>query len=65
MRNWEEYRVKQEKQRVDTKLEEMPPNEIDYLCRTVLGAMKRAFENPEIQKDYENWKKERKRRAML
>lgn len=62
MRNWSEYRVKQEKHEVDAKLEEIPPNELDNLCRTVFRAMKRIFENPDIQKDYEIWKAEREKR---
>lgn len=39
----------------------MPKHERDLMCRTVLGAVARMFEKPEVKADYELWKTDRER----
>lgn len=39
-----------------------PGNESDALCRTIISGMSRAFEDPAVMADYQNWKKQRQQR---
>ncbi len=44
-------------------LENMPEHDLDYTARTIVAAVNRAFEDPEIQAEFKRWKKERKKKA--
>ena len=37
----------------------MPEHQQDAMARTLIGCISRLFENPDIKKDYERWKKEK------
>lgn len=37
----------------------IPSHQTDAMCRTVIGAIARLFEDPAVQADYQKWKKER------
>ena len=43
-------------------LDTLPENESDALCRTIISGMSRAFEDPAVMADYQNWKKQRQQR---
>ena len=42
-------------------LNEMPEYQIDHICFTLPGIIKRAYEDPEYRKAFEEWKKEHRR----
>lgn len=42
----------------------IPEHEIDQLCRTLLPAVKKLFEDPAVQEDFEKWKAERAARKQ-
>ena len=44
-------------------LEKMPEHDLDYTARTIVAAVNRAFEDPEIQAEFKRWKKERKKKT--
>ncbi len=46
---------------VEIDLGAMPKHERDLMCRTVLGAVARMFEKPEVKADYELWKTDHER----
>lgn len=46
---------------VKINLNEMPKYQQDAMCKTILSCTKKFFENPEVQADFERWKKERER----
>ncbi len=52
-------------QSIEIRAEEIPENESDAICRTILNAMGRVFEDPEVKEDYKRWKKERDKRREL
>lgn len=39
--------------------EKIPEHEINAMCRAIIAGCKRLFEDPEIQADFEEWKKAR------
>lgn len=47
---------------INIELGTIPANEGDALCRAVLHAMTKAFEDPAVRADYEKWKKQRQLR---
>lgn len=40
-------------------LDLLPDHEVDALCRCVVRATKKLFEDPAVQADFERWKAER------
>lgn len=46
-------------QRVSAVYGEIPQYAKDALCRMILRDVERMFENPEIQAEFETWKKNR------
>ena len=40
-------------------LDELPRHESDTMCRVILGAVKRFFEDPAVRAEYEESKQER------
>lgn len=44
-------------QNINIELDTLPENESDALCRTIISGMSRAFEDPAVMADYQNWKK--------
>lgn len=49
-------------QNINIELDTLPENESDALCRTIISGMSRAFEDPTVMADYQNWKKQRQQR---
>ncbi len=49
-------------QNINIELDTLPENESDALCRTIISGMSRAFEDPAVMADYQNWKKQRQQR---
>lgn len=52
----------QNPQNINIELDTLPENESDALCRTIISGMSRAFEDPAVMADYQNWKKQRQQR---
>lgn len=50
-------------QNINIELDTLPENESDALCRTIISGMSRAFEDPAVMADYQNWKKQRQQRT--
>lgn len=50
---------------VGVKLEELPDHRSEILARSTLRALKRFFEIPGVQEDYEKWLEEYKRRKAV
>lgn len=49
-------------QNINIELDTLPENESDALYRTIINGMSRAFEDPAVMADYQNWKKQRQQR---
>ena len=43
-------------QNINIELDTLPENESNALCRTIISGMSRAFEDPAVMADYQNWK---------
>lgn len=43
----------------------IPKGNIEYLARGVLSEISDYFENPEVQDDYEEWLRERKKKEAV
>lgn len=48
---------------IGLKGENIPENEMGIMSRHILESVAKAFEDPEIKKEYEQWKAERAARA--
>ena len=40
-------------------LDLLPQHEVDYMCRTLIHAVKDLFKDPAVQEDFARWKAER------
>jgi hypothetical protein len=52
-------------QQVEIKADLIPEHQLDLLASTVLRATVRAFEDPDVQAEYECWKAERQQRKEM
>lgn len=52
-------------QNINIELDTLPENESDALCRAIISGMSRAFEDPAVMADYQNWKKQRQQSLQI
>ena len=45
---------------VSIDIRQVPEHELNYLCASLLEAVRKYFENPDNRRDYERWREEQK-----
>ena len=59
MKKTEKVVISRTPETVRINIEEIPKHETDYMCRTILKEVAKAFQNPKFAAEYEQWRAER------